>query len=268
MRRIVFMVGLVSALLLGQAPGASASTSQALIFPLSGGQVVPAPGDADGDGGIYLTLGAKSGTLCFFAETTNVAAPLTAVHLHRGGSGETGDPVLQLYGRSPADDPDVSNCFNLDEALIKEISRNLGNYYIDIHNEEFPDGAIRGQLDAGVPVQGTADMSGDQVVLGPGDPDGGAGALFGTNDEGRFCFYADTGNTSGPTTTVHLHRGVTGQVGEIIEILHGASPDPDVNGCVNLSPELVDDIGKYPERYYIDIHNQEFPDGALRGQLA
>jgi hypothetical protein len=49
--------------------------------------------------------------------------------------------------------------------------------------------------------------------------------------------------------------------------LHPPSNDPDVSGCFNLGRDLVRDISKDRNNFYIDIHDQELPDGALRGQL-
>ena len=40
----------------------------------------------------------------------------------------------------------VAACVSAGEDLIKEIRQNPANYYVNVHNADFPDGAIRGQL--------------------------------------------------------------------------------------------------------------------------
>ena len=34
-----------------------------------------------------------------------------------------------------------------------------------------------------------------------------------------------------------------------------------------IKKKLVRKIGKKPEKYYVNVHNPEYPDGAIRGQL-
>jgi hypothetical protein len=127
------------------APASHAGTAAQFTVPFSGDQVVSGPGDPDGAGGVFVTLGRKTGTLCFFADTTNISTPLTVVHLHRGFAGQAGQVIADLHGPS-ATDPDVSGCLNLGSALIRDIMKDPGNYYIDIHNQEFPEGALRAQF--------------------------------------------------------------------------------------------------------------------------
>lgn len=47
------------------------------------------------------------------------------------------------------------------------------------------------------------------------------------------------------------------------------SPDVvSVKGCVDdVSDTLIDKIADEPEDYYVNIHNEKYPDGAIRGQL-
>jgi hypothetical protein len=41
------------------------------------------------------------------------------------------------------------------------------------------------------------------------------------------------------------------------------------SGCTeNVDPALIQAIIDSPERYYVNVHNAEFPGGAVRGQLS
>lgn len=266
MRRILAIVaGLVLIGMAWQAPASQAAPSATLhIAFLSAGEVVPGPGDADGGGDIRVSIGWQSGQFCWFLNTTKVAAPLTAVHLHRGSGGATGEIVRELHG--PVSDPDPSNCNDLGRDLAKDIVKNLSSYYIDVHNEGFPNGALRGQLDNGAPVSMFPNLSGDQVVPGPGDADGAGGGWMGVSGA-DLCFSLDFGNVSFPTSAVHLHRGAARVAGEELALLRGPSADPKIGDCVPVGTALAADIQENPQEYYVDMHNEEFPAGAVRGQL-
>jgi hypothetical protein len=40
-----------------------------------------------------------------------------------------------------------------------------------------------------------------------------------------------------------------------------------ISRCVDISSSLSEALREHPGRYYINVHNKPFPDGAIRGQL-
>ena len=110
---------------------------------LTGAEVVPATGDADGTGNARLTLYPNKNKICYRIEVSNMDMA-TAAHLHMGSAGEEGSVVLKL--RPPRDGSSRECIRGLGERFIKKVARNSSGYYVDVHNAEFPSGAVRGQL--------------------------------------------------------------------------------------------------------------------------
>jgi len=109
-----------------------------LTADLNGANEVPGPGDADGTGMAYITLNQGQGEVCWHIEVADIAEPLAA-HIHFGEAGVPGGVAVAL---SP-----TSGCVDgVDQGLIKDIRQNPHNYYVNVHNADFPPGAVRGQL--------------------------------------------------------------------------------------------------------------------------
>jgi hypothetical protein len=113
----------------------------------------------------------------------------------------------------------------------------------------------------------SATMTGPEEVP-PGDPDGTGSAAFTFNPgRGRVCFELDVADIA-PATAAHIHVGPPGVAGPIVVPLT-APTDGSSSGCVNdVDPGLIDAIKKNPGGYYVNVHNAEFPPGAVRGQLS
>ncbi len=96
--------------------------------------------DAAGDFSAELDL--EAGRMCYMLEVEGLDE-VTAAHLHEGAVGKNGPPVvtLQLMG-----DEGDDVCVDVDPALLKKIAKNKAKYYVNVHTAEFPEGAIRGQL--------------------------------------------------------------------------------------------------------------------------
>ena len=109
---------------------------------LVGAQEVPGPGDPDGTGTAKITADATTNQVCYDLTTQGITRP-TAAHLHRGRAGVAGPPVV------PFDAPSSGasdGCVSVDKAMAAAVIADPAGYYVNIHNADYPAGAIRGQL--------------------------------------------------------------------------------------------------------------------------
>jgi len=113
-----------------------------LTATLTGAAEVPGPGDADGAGTASVTLNPGKGQVCYELTVSNIGAA-NAAHIHAGAADVAG-PVLA--GLDAPSSGSSKGCVDLDKEKIKDIIQNPANYYVNVHNAEFPNGAVRGQL--------------------------------------------------------------------------------------------------------------------------
>ena len=95
-----------------------------------------------GSGTATLTVNPGLGKVCYTL-TVDGVAPIRAAHIHVGTADEFGPVVVPL---DPPDDGTSSGCAEVDRELALAIIQNPENYYVNVHNVEFPAGALRGQL--------------------------------------------------------------------------------------------------------------------------
>jgi hypothetical protein len=113
-----------------------------MTIRLSGGAEVPGPGDTDGSGEAKLAINHDKGEVCYDITVKNIQEP-TAAHIHVGASGKSGGPKVTF---NKAADGAWKGCATADKALLNDLMKSPGNYYVNVHNKEFPNGALRGQL--------------------------------------------------------------------------------------------------------------------------
>jgi hypothetical protein len=106
----------------------------------------PATCGGPGTGTATITIDRNARTVCYAITTQNVALPLLAAHIHEAPAGEAGPVVVPLF-TSPVNSASTSGCVtDVDKNLLKDILRNPEEYYVNVHNAPFPNGAVRGQL--------------------------------------------------------------------------------------------------------------------------
>jgi hypothetical protein len=124
-----------------------------LTAKLDGKQEVPGPGDEDGKGNATLKLNSSKGKVCYDISFKGIANP-TAAHIHKGPKGDDGPIKVELFDdstgvTSPAEDCVTVGDSKAEDKVIERIANNPERFYVNLHNSEFPEGAIRGQLKGG-----------------------------------------------------------------------------------------------------------------------
>ncbi len=126
--------------------GAEVESSLAAAAPvlLTGTEEVPGPGHPEASGSVVIELVSERNEVCVDLDVTGLDSP-TAVHLHESPAGGAGDVVLALPAPDGGDGS-VSACVSAPAALLERLRSTPMRFYVNVHSDAHPDGAIRGQL--------------------------------------------------------------------------------------------------------------------------
>jgi CHRD domain len=97
-----------------------------------------------GTGIAHLLLNPEQQTICFVIIVGDIKLPATAAHIYRGAAGINGPIVVSL--RPPNADGLSTGCTNVPRKVIVAIMQHSVDYYVNVHNKPYPEGAVRGQL--------------------------------------------------------------------------------------------------------------------------
>lgn len=147
MRKRVFLIALVVAITSvvvfgGAASAGKPGTGTGREAELTGAEVSPSPGDPDGTGMARMIFYPMKNKICYRVTVSGIQTA-TEAHLHMGNAGEVGPVKLGLLPPRNS----ARECIRgLGERFIRRIARHSSRYYVDVHNNEYPGGALRGQL--------------------------------------------------------------------------------------------------------------------------
>jgi hypothetical protein len=103
-------------------------------------------GDPDAEGSAVFTFKSNGQICCdFFVEGLAQGDFVTAIHIHAGASDEEGPPVVDFSAF--ADEADLAGCVNANQQVFDDILASPTQFYANLHTGDFPDGAVRDQLD-------------------------------------------------------------------------------------------------------------------------
>ena len=138
----VLLAGALSSTALVAGPAVAADGGRPLSANLTGGAEVPGPGDPDGTGSAFLRVNPGLGRVCYELSAMRIA-PARAAHIHEAPEGVAGPVVVTLAAPT---DGTSSGCVDVARELARDILKNPSEYYVNVHNAEYPGGAVRGQL--------------------------------------------------------------------------------------------------------------------------
>ena len=156
---LVLVAGLIAALTVTNLAVAN-TAGRRLTTTLSGAEQCSSPGvcgvgDPDGSGFATLRLNPGLEQVCYVIVVQDIAQPVEpgpgvgSGHIHEAPAGENGPIAIDLDTQFVQTGPDTfeaSGCVSADRSQILDVMLNPENYYVNVHNAEFPGGAVRGQL--------------------------------------------------------------------------------------------------------------------------
>lgn len=125
------------------ADGGATLTGAAEIDPDTG---LPGAGDTDANGEAFVAF--TETQICLGATVEDLDTPIVAAHIHEGSAGSNG-PVVVDFTDAVREGSFVAGCTDVEADLLTDIQDNPADYYVNVHTEDFPGGAVRGQLTVG-----------------------------------------------------------------------------------------------------------------------
>jgi hypothetical protein len=110
--------------------------------PMTGAKEVPAgTGDPDGLGRGIFEFKNNDRTICarITVQSLTAGSTVSGLHIHEGGPTVDGPIKVDFQGK-------LSKCVSVPRALGNRIKSNPARFYANLHTNNFPDGAIRAQL--------------------------------------------------------------------------------------------------------------------------
>lgn len=146
LKRVLAVVAVVLATVAGGSPAAFAETQ---VFSV---HLAPA-GDPDGSGVAVLRLDSDQDVVCYTIVVRNIGAPtepapgLGSAHIH--GPLPSGGIAIDLdtdFRAAGASTYIARDCVSANSATIDAVLANPELFYVNVHNVQFPAGAVQGSL--------------------------------------------------------------------------------------------------------------------------
>jgi len=116
-----------------------------------------------------------------------------------------------------------------------------------------------------VPLSASAEVVEPAGLAGDADASGQL-KLVVDPDSRRICYDFKVAGLATPLMA-HIHKGARQENGPSVVTLF-TGPGGSLHDCLTWTQKWVDQIAANPAGFYVNLYTTEFPDGAIRGQLA
>lgn len=141
--RALAIAGSLALLSVVVAAPAARAEEKVLTAAMTAAEETP-PGPDGATGAATITIDEAKNTLCYDVSWSEEVGTPNAGHIHKGQKGLAGPAVVNFQ---LPDKP--KDCLQVEAGVLKEIVADPGGHYVNIHNNEYPAGAVRGQLQEG-----------------------------------------------------------------------------------------------------------------------
>lgn len=229
-----------------------------LTADLDGSKEVPAV-TTTGKGTAWAVILPDNKTVTYRITYARLSGTFSASHFHLGAEGSNGG-VLQ--GITFTGNTAQATWVNVPDSVIAKMVR--GQVYINVHSSAFPNGEIRGQLQA---VNGAGfgiALTGSQEVPAVTTNASGTGYAYYDAAANNLVYRATIAGLSGSLTASHFHNAATGANGGVLQNI--TITDSTTTGTwSSLTPTHLGEL--FRRRVYMNVHSSVNTGGEIRGQL-
>lgn len=222
-------------------------------------QEVP-PSGSEFEGVFGLLLNEDRNSAYITMAVNGLEGQFTGVHLHNAPAGANGGVVYNLTDLF--DRNRISAEIPIDGELLRALM--AGEIYVNLHSTDFPDGALRAQLNLEKDLSYAGILEGSNEVPAVNTDAQGFAALHLTQVLHTAEINVIVTDLSGPITGAHLHMAAEGENGGVVVDLTDLVQGNCINGNIDAS-NIVDALNN--EMIYINIHTDANPAGEIRAQL-
>lgn len=116
-------------------------------------------------------------------------------------------------------------------------------------------------------LDGKAEVNDTDLPALAGDMDGSGSVKLTVDPTQEWICYDFTLDDVGTPLMAHIHRGPASANGPTVVTLF-TGPGGDLSDCMPWTDKWLNRIVANPSEFYVNLYTTEFPDGAVRGQLA
>jgi Cu/Zn superoxide dismutase len=242
------------------------SSRLTLSARLQGVNIIPTAVTTTANGVASMMLSANMDTLQINIAVAGLNGQITGLHLHAGNATTNGPVLIDFMSQL---DVNVVRTYITGATLAMHKNEILkGNTYIVVHSNAYANGELRGQVTIESDMQATAMLSGAQEVPAVATMATGFATFAISKDNRMLHWNVTTTGLSGMITAAHLHEGMMGMNGGVVEDLSTTitANGKSISGMMPItSTTLIAQLKA--GTIYINVHTAANPSGEIRGQL-